>query len=190
VAYTYDGGRRVERVETDASGTTTARTAYRYAAGAHPAEVVLVEHGDAGTKKTIRRYDKRARLIEWARYEGGELTDKSTYEFDADGRQTQCVSVHGKLTTAKRSIRRFNARGRVAELTSFERDGSTRTLLYAYEYDAHGNWTKKTISERAATDDADTAVPYCVVYRTIRYRAARSGATEGGGASAGGKTDR
>jgi hypothetical protein len=61
-------------------------------------------------------------------------------------------------------------KGNPVKETIFGGDGSlTGKQAYTYEFDAHGNWTKRTTFEVKNKDGRDQPEPLFVQYRTITY---------------------
>jgi hypothetical protein len=63
-----------------------------------------------------------------------------------------------------------DAKGYVTEVASYRADGSVKKrLLYGYEFDAKGNWIKKTKSEWITKNGKSFFEPRQIISRTITY---------------------
>lgn len=118
----------------------------------------------------------------------GKLAEQETLEFNAPSNlRSSHAPVPGKITYA------YNERERSTEISTYDLDGSlkskevrtvdekgnetgiasfagvdsSRRSLITYEYDSHGNWTKKLWAN--FPNGAKEAEPYWAEYRTITY---------------------
>ena len=96
----------------------------------------------------------------WLRY---------VYNYSGNQREELVYSADGSLNQRYLSV--LDEKGNEVEETIFEaRDGSIRSKhSYAYEFDSHGNWTKRTTSKWVTKDGRSSYEPQYVYYRTITY---------------------
>lgn len=116
------------------------------------------------------KYDAGGRLVEQALYRNdGELSSRRLYKYEGDKREELFYTADGKLN--QRYVYTFDAEGRATEWAVYEpRDGSVRSRSsYAYEFDARGNWVKRTTSEWVTKDGRSFFEPSYVTHRTITY---------------------
>ncbi len=122
------------------------------------------------SNKFTFHYDDQKRLIEKAWYlNNGELTTRYVYKYSASQREEFVYSSDGSLN--QHYLSTLDAQGNEVEETSFEtRDGSVRgKYKYAYEFDAKGNWIKRTTSKWVTKNGKSDYAPASVDYRTINY---------------------
>jgi hypothetical protein len=117
----------------------------------------LVSHA-FGAMRTTYEYDAAGRVVARAQQSGLLGEDRVTYRYDERGNPIEQRDV------------------RVTREMHFEEDGTPRTspdttrihdVRFAYVYDAHGNWTERTVSGRIR-EDAEFA-PSNTERRTIEY---------------------
>ena len=116
------------------------------------------------------KYDDKKRLTEktWIGNDG-KLWLRYVYNYSGNQREELVYSADGSLNQRYLSV--LDDKGNEVEETIFEaRDGSTRSKnSYAYEFDSHGNWTKRTTSKWVTKDGGSSYEPQYVYYRTITY---------------------
>lgn len=77
--------------------------------------------------------------------------------------------VPGAALTGK-EVYKYDEKGNIVEMTLLNADGSLLSKeVYAYEFDAFGNWTKMTTSVAMLEGGKITYEPTEVTYRTITY---------------------
>ena len=77
--------------------------------------------------------------------------------------------VPGAALTGK-EVYKYDDKGNIVEMTLFNADGSLLSKeVYAYEFDAFGNWTKMTTSVAVIEGGKVSFEPTEVTYRTISY---------------------
>jgi hypothetical protein len=113
------------------------------------------------------KYDQQKRLIEhgWF-HSNGELFLRYVYRFTGNQLERLVYSDDGSLN--QRSVSLLDGKGNEIERTSFDpRDGASGAKhSYVYEFDAHGNWTKRTTSKAMTNGQHE---PLYVDFRTITY---------------------
>lgn len=122
------------------------------------------------SNKFTFQYDDKKRLIEKSWFlSNGELSIRYVYKYSGDRREEFVYSSDGSLNQHYLSI--FDRKGNETERTSFEtRTGSIRDKhSYTYEFDAKGNWIKRTTSKLVTKDSKSSYAPAYVDHRTITY---------------------
>jgi hypothetical protein len=116
------------------------------------------------------QYDDQKRLIQKAWFlNNGELTIRYVYKYSGNQQEEFVYTSDGSLN--QHYLSTLDDKGNEVEQTSFEtRDGSIRgKYKYAYEFDAKGNWIKRTTSKWVTKDGKSDYAPASVDYRTINY---------------------
>ena len=116
------------------------------------------------------KYDEQKRLIEHSWFHSnGELSLRYVYKYTGNQLEEMVYSEDGSLN--QRSVSLLDAKGNEIERTSFDpRDGAPGAKhSYVYEFDTHGNWTKRTTSKVMTKDGRSQPEPLYVDFRTITY---------------------
>lgn len=116
------------------------------------------------------QYDDKKRLIEKSWFlNNGKPSTRSVYKYSGNQREAFVYSSDGSLNRHYLSI--FDKNGNETEKTDFEtKTGSIGDKYsYTYEFDAKGNWTKRTTSKSVTKDGKSSYVPAYVDHRTITY---------------------
>ena len=191
--YYNERGNLTKRESYDYKGNLSDITVYGYLDGAIVSRRKSIEHeynpppmmiaspsGEARPKSDPRysnkftfQYDDQKRLIEksWL-MNNGQPSIRYVYKYSgnpANQREELVYSADGSLNQRYLSI--LDDKGNEVEQTSFEtRDGSVGgKYSYVYEFDAQGNWIKRTTSKWTTKDGKSSYAPAYVDYRTISY---------------------
>ncbi|MFL6333797.1 MAG: hypothetical protein ACJ754_10845 [Pyrinomonadaceae bacterium] len=116
------------------------------------------------------KYDEKGRLIEEDWYgSDGRLWLRYVYKFEGDKKEELVYSEDGSLN--QRYVFTLDSQGNEVEKIDYDvKDGSVdERYSYAYEFDAKGNWTKKTASKWVTKGGKSFFEPSYVTYRTITY---------------------
>lgn len=187
----YDEGENLTKRESyDWKGNLSDITVYGYLDGARVSDRNSISHeynpppmmissgpSEAKPKYDSRysykfafKYDDKKRLIEkiWIGNDG-KLWLRYVYKYSGNQREELVYSADGSLN--QRYVSALDGKGNEIEETIFEvRDGTVRSKhSYAYEFDAKGNWTKRTSSKWVTKDGRSYYEPENVYYRTITY---------------------
>ena len=191
--YYNQRGNLTKRESHDYKGNLSDITVYGYLDGARVSRRKSIEHeynpppmmmvsppGEARPKSDPRysnkftfQYDDQKRLIEKAwLMNNGQLSIRYVYKYSgnpANQREDLVYTADGSLNQRYLSV--LDDKGNEVEQTSFEtRDGSVRgKYKYVYEFDAKGNWIKRTTSRWTTKDGKSYYAPAYVDYRTISY---------------------
>lgn len=133
------------------------------------------------SRRVTRRefqYDEIGRLRQSTLHRNGRLISVTRYTYDDTGRVATVVSEEQAGAGVSR-LYRYDERGNVIVLVETHPDHPTqdKTEVTAYEYDVHGNWTKRTIIRAVNPLDEEGhpfEEPVQVIEREIVY-ADRSG---------------
>jgi hypothetical protein len=115
----------------------------------------------------VFKYDEQKRLIEHSWFHSnGELSLRYVYRYTGNQLEKLVYSEDGSLN--QRSVSLLDAKGNEIERTSFDpRDGAPGSKhSYVYQFDAQGNWTKRTTSKVITNGQSE---PLYVDFRTITY---------------------
>jgi len=75
----------------------------------------------------------------------GEFVKRHVYKYEAKPKEELVYSETGSLTYRELYI--LDDKGNEIEDINFEPDGSVNwRISYTYEFDSHGNWTKRTMN--------------------------------------------
>ena len=105
---------------------------------------------------------------------------QTTHSYDEQGRLTETLvhdssAVEPVFGRSMRSVFKYDSRGNELERTVYRGDGSVLMHYdWTYEYDSHGNWTKRIEEEKVFNAREDfkpsTLQILSAVYRTIFYQ--------------------
>jgi hypothetical protein len=115
------------------------------------------------------KYDDKKRLIEntWF-HSTGKVWLRYVYKYNGNQKEKLVYSEDGKLN--QHYLYTLDDKGNEIAETYFNSDGSLRFKeLFTYEFDAKGNWTKRTTSRLVMKDGREQTEPYSVYFRTITY---------------------
>ena len=115
------------------------------------------------------KYDDKKRLIEntWLQ-SSGEVWLRYVYKYNGNRKEKLVYSEDGKLNQHYLYI--LDDKGNEIAETYFNPDGSVRLQeVFTYEFDANGNWTKRTTSRLVMKNGREQTEPYSVYFRTITY---------------------
>ena len=190
VEYYNEQGNLTKRESYDYKGNLSDVTVYGYLDGARASDYKSIRHeynpppmmimsapGEAKPKYDPRysnkfdfKYDSQKRLVEktWIN-NAGKLQIRYVYKYSGRQREEWVYSEEGSLNQHYLSV--LDDKGNRVEWTIFEiRDGTVESRhSYAYEFDAKGNWTKRTSSKWVTKDGRSFYEPANVYYRTITY---------------------
>ena len=183
-------GNRLRREGYDYKGNLYDITVYGYVDGARvstsktitkeynpPPMAVAATPGNAAKKSDPRyqtryefKYDEQKRLIEHRLlHSNRELFLRYVYNYKDNQLEELVYSEDGALN--QRYLFTLDPKGNEIDRTSFDvRDNlPSATYSYTYEFDSHGNWTKRTVSKQVTGDGQRQMEPQSVDFRTITY---------------------
>ena len=112
------------------------------------------------------KYDDKKRLIEktWLQ-NNGDVLRRTVYKYNGNQKEELVYAEDGTLN--QRFLHILDDKGNEVEKTIF---GPIRMKdLYVYEFDAKGNWTRRTTSRGVTRDGREQVEPSSVHVRTITY---------------------
>ena len=93
---------------------------------------------------------------------------RHVFKYSGNQKEEFVYLENGTLTRRELSI--LDDKGNEIESTQFDSDGKVAAKTsYTYEYDANGNWTKRTSSRKEASEMLMRLDPGNVQIRTITY---------------------
>jgi hypothetical protein len=174
LVYTYDeAGHNLTQTSYNSDDVVSWKSINTYDAEGHQLEWVQYQNGVLRYKR-FSKYDRESRVTEQdtvefnapsnMRVSHAPVPGKVTYAYDDSARTREVMTYLPSGTLKSKEIHATDERGNETAWTSVS-DGWT--LLFKFEYDAYGNWIKKTRLTRAA--GAKEPEPQGVEYRDISY---------------------
>ncbi len=188
--YYNERGNLTKRESYDWKGNLSDITVYGYLDGARVSDRNSISHeynpppmmissspGEAKPKYDPRysnkfefKYDDKKRLIEktWINNDG-KLWLRYVYMYSGSQIEELVYSANGSLN--QRYVSVLDDKGNEIEETSYEVGGEKvrGKYSYAYEFDAKGNWIKRTTSKWVTKDGRSYYEPENVHYQTLTY---------------------
>ena len=174
LVYTYDeSGHQLTETSYDRNDTVSWKTVNSYDSQGRRIEWAQFQ-GGVLRYKVITRYDDKGRPVEQETlefnappnvfFDHAPVPGKITYAYNDSDRTREVMTYLPFGTLESKEIHATDERGNETVWTNFN-DGWT--LLFKFEYDAYGNWTKKTHLTWAA--GAKGPKPQTIEYRDISY---------------------
>lgn len=178
-------GNKVRTEAYDSRGNLATITVYGYIDGSRVSNSETIRHeydlggvgpGPGTSKRDPRyqlrftfKYDDKKRLTEFTRFRNnGDVILRYVYKYDGKQMEESVYLMDGKLTRTNTSI--LDDKGNEVEEILYERSGAVRMKQsFVYEFDAKGNWTRRTASKVVTIDGHEELQPQTVYYRTITY---------------------
>ncbi|HEV7859850.1 MAG TPA: hypothetical protein VGO91_14635, partial [Pyrinomonadaceae bacterium] len=115
-------------------------------------------HDKRYTNKYRYKYDDKGKLIERLNYgNDGKLRSRYVYLYNGNQKEGQYYSDDELY---RKELMTLDAQGNEIERTSIEqKPNMTTKYSYTYEFDAKGNWIKKTTSKLVTKDGKSSLVP-------------------------------
>jgi RHS Repeat len=127
--------------------------------------------------KTVAVYDRRWNITKVDLYLAGPLVSRRTFVYDAEGNLVRMREVNPSQRTFAEESYSYDTRGNLAEVE--RHSGPPRSLerktFLSYEFDAAGNWIKKSSSDWVPTGKGlfqkgvSPLVPRQITQRHITY---------------------
>jgi len=166
-----DQGRRAKITQVNPDGSMNHFRMLSYDEGDQIREKFFSPDGTPRQEVT-RRFDVRGWLTEEISTDpDGSIRQKNIFTYDEHGNET-CWIV--EMRGASRELRfnrsyTYDVRGNVSERINYSADGSVVSKeTFAYEFDDHGNWIKRTSSQQSINGDSRSFNTE-ITYRTIKY---------------------
>lgn len=167
------GNKIIEKTLLNDDGSVKSKWIQIYAPNGKLMESADYDASGSLLKKTVFTYDDQGNFKEQARYRGdGSLNFTSTRLSDGAGNTIKTEQAHydetGKLKTKLTRI--YDVNGNLTELLNYNAaNEATDQTVYDYEFDARGNWIKKTTTKTQASSSSSEMIPLEITYRTITY---------------------
>jgi len=115
------------------------------------------------------KYDENKRLTEKTEFRSnGDFMWRHVYKYNGNQKEEFVYLENGTLSRRELSI--LDDKGNEIETTDFDSDGKvTAKISYTYEYDANGNWTKRTSTRKGGNETLMRLDPGNIQIRTITY---------------------
>lgn len=168
-AYGYLDGQRARKTKSIEGGYNPSGMPAGMLAGP-PSGKPARKYDERYSYKFTHKYDDEGRLAEETWYgNSGDLWLRYVYKYKGSELEKLVYSANGSLN--QRYVSTLDARGNEVEETIYNVAGNTvrSRVKYSYEFDAQGNWTKRTSQrQEVAKGEADFKPGY-TTYRTITY---------------------
>jgi len=171
VVYSYDrGGLHAEESVFKADASTPSRLVYHHDEAGRLIEKMIYRADGTFDWKVAYGYDQKGNKSEVAVYQAdGSLSAKRRYLYDGEGNEIEEAVYSDKALVSKGTFRYDAAGNRTEELYFLPKGTLSARYRYDYEFDAAGNWIKRT---RSGLDPGSGRVDLRssdVAYRTIGY---------------------
>lgn len=167
--YKYDeNGRLVERIHSNRE-SLDGRTVYQVdAKGRRTSQTTYRADGSISEKITCA-YDDTRNSVEMARLNARDGVDYKLESIaDSDGKLTQLIYYRSNGSKAWMWTFLYEKNGYLTG-EEFQKGKDTFKTSYAYELDAKGNWTKKTVAKYIPKDNKDLFESGHIIYRSFNY---------------------
>jgi hypothetical protein len=95
--------------------------------------------------KTTYKYDVKGNEIDGILASGEHMVDSATYEYDEKGNEIEYNEYNYDGSLVYSATYEYDEKGNMIENNTYNADGSLSSkYTYNYEFDAMGNWIKKT----------------------------------------------
>src|SRR5262249_48004184 len=116
------------------------------------------------------RYDEKGRLLEdISFFNNGKIAGRDVYDYQGNEVEELVIGTDGAVN--QKYVNILDDKGEVKERRIYDPKLGTikDTLFYTYEYDAKGNWVKRTDSRLVTVSGKSQPQASVVIYRTITY---------------------
>jgi hypothetical protein len=115
------------------------------------------------------KYDEKKRLIEKIWFlNNGDVSVRDVYKYSGNQKEVSVYIGDGSLN--RRYVITLDDKGNEVARTFFEGNRSVGLKQsYTYEFDANGNWTRRTTSRIVMKDGREQLEPSSIHFRTITY---------------------
>lgn len=171
VVYSYDDrGRHAEEAVFKGDASRPSRLIYRHNESGRVIEKMIYRADGAFDWKVAYGYDQKGNKKEVAVYQAdGALSAKRIYLHDGAGNEIE-EAVYSSEALVSKGTFGYDGRGnRTIEIYSLPKGTVSAEYIYDYEFDAVGNWTRRT---RSSLDPGSGRTDFehsDVAYRTLSY---------------------
>ncbi len=146
--FKYDPkGTRLEENKYNADGSLDLKTKFTYDENGDPVAETQYNSDGSVWWKYIYKYDARGNQIQSNGFEKGEIEQKDAwiYKYDDKGNQIEVSTYNTEEGLRIEHTYTYNENGIMMEDNNWNADGTLWSkTTYIYEFDANGNWVKKT----------------------------------------------
>ncbi|MBS0169823.1 MAG: hypothetical protein JSR62_05670 [Nitrospira sp.] len=154
--YAYDGnGNRVAEAAYNVCGTFSYLHVYGYDENKRVNEDLLYK--SRSVVRTLLEYDRQGSLARRRHYQHGAMTSSTEYAYDLQDQMTEQRVYLPDGALSSRTTYAYDDRGHTIseEVRHSTRPSQDSKEVSTYEYDAIGNWTKRTIHRELIPLDED-----------------------------------
>ncbi|MBC8016508.1 MAG: hypothetical protein H7X79_12295 [Sporomusaceae bacterium] len=153
----------------DAKGTLISKEVYEYDNAGNLSQECIYEGTNEGTPLKTITYGTAGKKISETNYApNGAKTREFLCEYNTAGKKVKQIHYRGDGT--KYAETRYNEGGLPKTYLIYNIDGSEEcSEEYQYEYDAVGNWVKKTVTTCSNESNPEHVRPLKMTQRTIQY---------------------
>ncbi|HEY0348949.1 MAG TPA: hypothetical protein VGC60_12425, partial [Pyrinomonadaceae bacterium] len=177
LVYTYDeAGHNLTQTSYNSDEVVSWKTINTYDAEGHQVEWAQYINGILRYKRLFK-YDRDRRPAEQETLEfnappnvysdHAPVPGKLVYTYNDRERSKETATYKPDGSLKSKEVRTVDEKGNETGVASFAGVDSSRRSMLTYEYDSHGNWTKKIWAN--LPNSAKEAEPYSAEYRTITY---------------------
>lgn len=168
---TYDAqGSRLKQNYFDPQNKITTSLTYSTVNGDRVQKSVAPDHPSSPPRVSTQKrlFDEKGRVSEFQTWTDGKLYSRVLCKYDEkDNRVENIVYIGEQLNNSMKAI--FDDKGNAIERTYSYFDKTTRRLLYTYEFDAQGNWTKSVQKSERMVNGKPVLEVDAIMWRTITY---------------------
>jgi hypothetical protein len=181
--YTYSDKKNLQQVASyNHDGSLSSKSVYAYGPQGKLTEAIYYDAWGDIVHKVVYTYDDKGHLTEEIICGSSGITGRSVHTYDAQGRRIETTRydlAHGAGLGIDRTVETYDANSNILELTTYytEKVGDEEgkpilppsKRIYAYEWDAQGNWVKQTQALCTSETGKPSCEPSLATYRTITY---------------------
>jgi hypothetical protein len=164
-SYQYDAKGNYEESLYDEKGKllSKSKVTYKYDSTGNIIELLYQASDRFYNGKSTYKYDAKGNKIEFNQFNAKDsLESKDNFKYDANGIMIERDFCNPKGSLIYKNIYINDTNGNMIEWDLYKADGSLKTKrTYKYDYDATGNWIKKT--------EIRNDVPQKITERKIKY---------------------
>lgn len=143
--YTYDkNGNRLSLKNYTNEQVLSYEYTYEYDSKNNKTKMVYQKLNSPVIQTTNYTYNEKNELIKLERYDNGKLLHTMEYTYNQDGLLTE--SINRGISSQFKTVARLDEKGSPIEVLEYKNDELTVRQVNSYEYDAQGNWTKRSNS--------------------------------------------
>ena len=172
VIYRYDAtGFLIEQTSLNGEGDFQFKWIFTRSPETHTETAIVYLADGSIYRKSVSVYDDQGNLISIDGFIGLDRLDyRALSRYDIEGNNTLSLIYNADGTLDQRRVYEHDAYGNVTDESSYNGDGTLRDRRrYRYEYDAMGNWIKKSEFEWVTDAESGQFIETNQTKRTITY---------------------